>query len=473
MNLSYNIIIESGLIFIILFSPLAYGSVEVWSITIIEVTILLMAVTWIVKEIVYLHTPTIITPVTLLFLFFIIIVLFQMIPLPHSIMKVISPARYRLYIDNITNYSIPNTWQTLTIYTHATKQELIKLICFFSLFLLIINHIKSRRQIYLIMTTIVISGFMIAFFGIIQHYTWNGHIYWFRKLTYSGSPFGPYVNKNHFAGYMEMAIPLGIGLLLKQGMKNPFPQTIEWRQIIRWLEKKESNISILLLFALIIMISALFLSLSRGGIIGFLISMFFLTAILTRKRYYKRYTWGIIFSMLFLMIISLSWFGIDPLIDRFAMLKDGIFRERLPIWKDTFGIIRDYPLFGTGLATFEYIFPEYRASYSIIKFSHPENEYIQILSETGIIGTIIIILVNYTFFKETLSLLRTKMSRSDMRDYMIVLSGFTSYIAIIVHSFADFNLHIPANALLFTIIISMTYSIIISRESRRYQIREQ
>ena len=56
----------------------------------------------------------------------------------------------------------------------------------------------------------MIFGFLVADFGILQHLTFNGKLYWFREMHYGGIPFGPYVNRNHFAGFAELFIPVAL-----------------------------------------------------------------------------------------------------------------------------------------------------------------------------------------------------------------------------------------------------------------------
>src|SRR3990172_4541502 len=91
-------------------------------------------------------------------------------------------------------------------------------------------------------------GFVVSVVGILQHFTFNGKLYWFRELRYGGIPFGPYVNRNHFAGLMELIIPAGLAVLLLRA-------------------DKRDHLPMVLILTLL-PLGALFLSASRGGMIA-------------------------------------------------------------------------------------------------------------------------------------------------------------------------------------------------------------
>ena len=242
-----------------------------------------------------------------------------------------------------------------------------------------------------ISTFIVLSGIVVALLGIAQKITAAPKIYWFwnplfRKDT---SFFGPFVNPNHFAGYIEMVIPLSIGLLLVKWRRLGTEQLRAVREIIIKMGTEEGCKLFLFSFFIILMVGALFLSSSRGGIISFLGSTVFLLSIMIKKERRSRNV-AIIFGFLVCVFSFLVWMGIKPLIEEFSTIQD-LSRDydiqyRFQNWKDTKKLVQDFPLFGTGLGTFASIFPKYKTSGLQYYYLHLENDYLQLLCEIGILG---------------------------------------------------------------------------------------
>lgn len=162
-----------------------------------------------------------------------------------------------------------SNWRTISVYPYATKTEFLKILSYIVVFSLIIN--TPGLQIARIIIIIMGLGFIISFLGVLQNLTGTTKIYLIRDASYAG-PFGPYVNRNHFAGYIGTVILLSIGLLISRFEKVTFSQNVTWRVFLMTFESHLLG-NIMFIFALMIMISALCLSLSRGGIISFLITI--------------------------------------------------------------------------------------------------------------------------------------------------------------------------------------------------------
>ena len=205
------------------------------------------------------------------------------------------------------------------------------------------------------------------------------------------------------------------------------------------------------------MASALCLSLSRGGTLSFMGSLFFMAVLLAAKRLTRKKAAFIPFLILFLFA-ALLWLGIGPIIARFAKLVE--YRNdigsigRVKIWRCVLPMIKDYPLWGTGLGTFAAVFPRYKSTIlqnSFISYAH--NDYLQLIAETGIAGFLILSFGMLVFFITTI---RKLLRRYDPYVISLTIGGIISIAALCLHSFVDFNLHIPANALLFFLIMGIT-----------------
>ena len=437
-------LIEWGIIFLIVFTPLAFGTVHLRPITLMELTVLLLTLIWLIKLAVQFKIVK--TPLDFPLIIFLFLIVFQILPLPFSIIKRLSPNTYVLY----TTYSGSLTWGFLSIYSHATKIEIFKFLTYVCVFLLVANNIKEKRQIEHLAIIIITVGFFMAILGIIQGISHKN--VWFPQLTQAGHSFGPYVNKNHFAGYMEICIPLSLGFLT--AYFTHFRKE-HWRKLI----EKEPQIAkfILLTFVTIILVGSLFFSLSRGGIVSFLLSMVFLLDLFLIRKENK----GIKILIVFLTVsaIFLIWLGIDPIIARLSSLLTPYesIMPRGEVWEDSYQIIKDFPILGTGLGTYQYIFPKYKDKTGIGLYEHAHNDYVEYLSDTGILGSLL-------FFGSIIYFLIKCLKIWKQRHYPYVLGlclgGIIGTVSILFHSFVDFNLHVPANISVLFIVLALTHNIL-------------
>jgi O-antigen ligase len=279
-------------------------------------------------------------------------------------------------------------------------------------------------------------GFLVAIFGILQHLTFNGKLYWFREMHFGGIPFGPYVNRNHFAGFMELVIPISLAPLVLGKVR---------RQ--RWF--------LVSLFA-VVPIGALFLSASRGGIISFAVQVGFLVLWLIVRRTAGRnlLSGGAILLLAFLMV---SWLGVQQLVERFSSLQslEVTSGKRASMRADTWQIFLDHPWTGTGLGTLQLVFPAYETLYDGKVVNHTHNDYLEGLAETGIVGGLCCLWFLGVLFVDSL---RRLSQPNGAFASTLQLSAFVACLGFLTHGLADFNLHIPANALVFFLLANLATS---------------
>jgi O-antigen ligase len=276
---------------------------------------------------------------------------------------------------------------------------------------------------------LVYFGFGLAIFAIIQKATWNGKLYWLRELTLQGAgPFGPFVSRNNYAGFINMLIPLSLGLAFT---------------------RKSREKQILFGFFGLIMAVSLFISLSRGGIISFFAGIIIFALFISWDRFRAKKRLALV-AFIFALFIYLLYLGIDPIIDRFY--KTDLAREdRFAVWSATFNAFKDFYFTGSGLGTFINIFPFYTPQNIDINviFDHAHSDYLEFILEAGIIGTILLILFLYFFIRCIVS------SKWDRYTGIFRVSLLSSIATMVVHSISDFNLHIPSNALMLSAVFGM------------------
>jgi O-antigen ligase/tetratricopeptide (TPR) repeat protein len=416
----YDTLIESLLVLLLVFTPLAFGAVHPWSIAIFEVVAALMALFWILKMLSRNKSEFIFSP--LLALFFILI----------------NYSSLQFFFSLTTNYYLLPT----TIYSWSTKTELLKLISYAIIFLVTLNTIRTKRQITRILWVIITVSFFMSIFYLMRYFG-------------APAPRG-FINSDHFSAYLGMIIPLSLGFFFVPSLSSDTRPSAKSPR-----KGATSGIRPLLFFFALIMSAALFFTMSRGGMFSFIAALLFIALLVSTRRSMKNKGWLILTIAVFIILIVV-WLGATPVVERILSFKAEIasryFGGRLPIWQGTLSIIRDYPIFGTGLGTFNYIFPKYQPLAIINKhYTYAHSDILELLSEAGIVGFALFMVCGLW---SVVYLFKHFYRRHDPWVVGMSLCGFGSLASIFIHSFTDFNLHIPANAVLLAVILALFVSIL-------------
>jgi O-antigen ligase len=279
-------------------------------------------------------------------------------------------------------------------------------------------------------------GFLVSIFAILQHLTSNGKLYWIREIRYGGLPFGPYVNRNHFAGFVELVLPLALVPLVLGRVRRE-----------RW--------PIVGLFA-VLPIGALLLSASRGGLVSFGAELGVLALVMIRRREMGKHLLPGV-AVLLAALLLVSWLGVGQILERLSsvQLLEVSSGKRASMRRDTWRIFLDHPFLGTGLGTLQIVYPPYETLYDGKIVNHTHNDYLEALAETGIAGGLCCAWFLGVLFSESLRRLR---QLNNSFAGALQLSGFVACCGFLVHSLVDFNLHIPSNALLFFLMAHLATS---------------
>lgn len=314
-----------------------------------------------------------------------------------------------------------------TVSDYSTREDLLLLLAYVLIFFLAGQAFRTVEEWRALVWFLMFLGFLVAIFGILQQLTFDGKLYWFRPMRFGGIPFGPYVNRNHFAGFAELVIPVALAPLALGKVRRE-----------RW--------ALVTLFALF-PIGALFLSASRGGILSFTVELGVLIIIMLLRRTGGKHilAGGLVLLLAFLMV---SWLGVRQILERFSSMQtlEVTVGKRASMRQDTWRIFRDYPWTGTGLGTLQTVFPAYETQYDARIVNHSHNDYLEALADTGITGGVCCVWFLAALFFDSLR----QLLRSD-KSFAAALhtSGLVGCSGFLVHSLVDFNLHIPGNALLF------------------------
>jgi O-antigen ligase len=396
-----------GVFALLLFGPLAFGATQPWSIFLLESASAALFLLWIGKQVLEgemkIRWNPLFLPMAVFGLLIVLQLVFRMSAYPHD-----TASLGLLYFS----YGILCFLAGQALFRSSQARDLAVV---FSLY-----------------------GAVLASFSLIYGLSSNGKLYWLRQPCCGGSVYGPYVNHNHYAGLMEMLVPIPLVLSLTR------------------LASAKTRATAAAVAAM--MVGTIFLSGSRGGMLAIVIELLIVTVLLIKQHRGVRTAMGI---GVFLVILAglLVWIGGGELSKRFATLgpshselsKD----NRFDINRDGLRMFLKKPVLGWGLGTFPVVYPQFRSFYTNFSINQAHNDYLQLLVEMGLLGfgTMLWFLVTlYTRAIKKIGHWTSEISGAVTLACMLGLSG------ILVHSAVDFNLQIPANAALFYVLCTIAAS---------------
>ncbi len=391
-------ILFAGLLALLMFGPLAFGGVEPWAIALLEGASALLFALWTFRQWRQggLKLPA--APMAIPFLVFLALIAIQLM-------------------------------FSLTAYRYATYAALALAVAYFFIFVVSAHSFRTERHLAQVALALGAYGFLVAVFGVIQSVTYNGKIYWMRTLDAGSVPFGPYVNHNHYAGLMEMLAPIPLAVLFTAEFPRP-------QRVIAG-------------FAAVVMGGSIFVSLSRGGMLAFLVEVIFLWVALHGVRSGRRslLTLG---AMVAITASFLVWFNGSQFVDRItdtpAEWNNERAHGRWATTKDAWRMFLAKPLTGFGLDSFPVVYPRYRSYYTNDFVNQAHNDHVQLLVETGIAGYGIMFWFVLQLYRRGIRKLR---DTPPIATRVMTAAAMAGCTGLLIHSFSDFNFHIPANAAMF------------------------
>lgn len=315
-----------------------------------------------------------------------------------------------------------------TAYPFLTRVALLKLVACALLFFLTVQSFRTRQDFKSLAWFLMGFGFLVAVLGLAQNYTSHYLLYWFRPLTEGGNPFGPFVDRNHFSGFMELIVPVGMSLVAFRGVRR----------------EQMAFVGILTLVPIV----ALVLTASRGGIVSFVVEVGFLSLLMrTRKVKFQALA---VATVLLAALAVLGWLGAGRVLERIKASNVGELSSgrRASMLRGAWHVFLDHPWSGTGLGTLVAVYPKYETLYDGKIVDHAHDDYAELLAETGIAGGLCGLVFLVMLFRESAKRLAEEQSAFSQAFHV---AGTVACLGLCIHSLVDFNLHIPANGLLFLI----------------------
>ena len=428
MKIPFDQIISTGFLALAVFTVLAHGVVEPWSELIFVLSVAALCLTWAFKAIkekrLSLFVPANLWPLVGL----ILLGLAQSLSFQKG------------------NGSI----NSLSLDVEATRGTTLLLVCLLLTSLLASNFLTHRQRLQTMMQFLTIFGLVLATFSLVQFFTWNEKLYWLRTVE-AKIAFGPFVNRNHFAGYMELLLPWPVALMLTR--------------------RRSTAEKSFYLFITAWMIVVVVFSLSRGGMISVFAQLAFLMIFRPRQfdeieaaqtsRMTTFLQRGAAAAVVLVIIFgALTWLGAERVVDRVVVGFDeeqshaafqtasgqSSYGGRNDLWKDSFEIFCANPLTGAGLGSFETALPIYSQSKNLgMVASQAHNDYLQILTDTGLLGGLLVI---WFLLASGRAVLKGVKVHEPLISHAALACG-AAVFGLLVHSLCDFNLQLLSHSFLF------------------------
>lgn len=433
---------------LLLWLPLPFGSVRPWSASLFAFAVFLLLGLWLASLALSNFRLdqlgkgiALIAAVWLLWLGWILL---QVQPWSQDWIAALSPHRWQHLqaLSELTGHALPPALVP-SLDLQLTQAQLLLSAAYAVLFLLLALGLRRRHRFHWLLWALLISGVLQAMYGMLMVLSGVEYGAWGAKQAYRGFATGTFVNRNHFAGYLELCLAAALGLIVAM----PVHAWGEpgWRQRLRRLLALLQDGRLFVRACMALFFLALILSQSRMGnvaaIAGLCLSGM-VTVLVSRQRYATR--WLLLIGSILLIDIWLfgHWFGLEQLAERYAEVET-TGNPRLQVLEDLKPMIPAYGWTGSGLGTFMIAYPEFRSPQVAGLYAHAHNDYAQFLIETGIVGSSLLGLMALLTAGRAVLIIRR---RQDPLIRGVACAALTALGALAVHSAADFNLQIPANA---------------------------
>jgi len=389
-----------GLCALLVFAVLAFGAVEEWSTFVFEAGAAVLFLVWAGMQFVSRQVKWSQNPLYLPAFFFFVLVLAQVA-------------------------------LGMSAYAYVTKYEVLQYVSYGIVLFIAAECVREEDLRKKFALVLIVFGALYAFFALAQALTSNGKFFWVYTPRFNGSIYGSYVNRDHYAGLMEMLVP--------------FPLVASMGHLLRGGKRA------LVAFCAVLMASTIFLSGSRGGMLAFVLEIVVFAALTLIQRRNPRIALGVV-AVCVLVLAFLVFLGKGQVLGRLGDLGPGI---RLSITKDCLRMFSHRPVLGWGLGTFPTVYPGYRSFYTNLFVNEAHNDYAQLLVETGLLGFGLMLWFLVRLYRYGLPTSRRWEFKWDGAVSFAALLGCTG---ILLHSFVDFNLQIPANAAMFYVLCGLAAS---------------
>ena len=382
----------------------------------------------------------------------------QLVPLPFAVFRAVSPNADRFLAQFSLAYSAqPPAWHALTVAPEDTAIVL-ALFLLFGVFLVGLATSVGRLSLPRLVTSLALFGVAVAVVGVIgrvpesdkqTHFT----VYGFWHTEQGGHPFPPFVNPNHYAGWMLLVIALALGYLGGLIHDSLAEHEGDVRRWMVWLARPEAGRLALVALCVMAMATALVLTGSRSGVaaLGVVLLAFGARSAASVRGVRARIVALAVVASAF--VGAVAWAGAGPILSKFShAVGDASTTGRTGVWQDALHIFRDFPLFGSGMGTFAQLMLFYQTGTREAYYTQAHNDYLQVLAEGGLL----VALAAAAFIVVVARIARQRL-REDSKPLVswIRFGAVAGLLGIAAQSTVEFSLQMPAVAALFVVLIAV------------------
>jgi len=380
-------------------------------------------------------------------------ILLQVVPWPSSVTALVSPELGAFFERYQFGYEPPR-FQALSIAPGITWVAL-GLFVAFALLMVGVARILRSVGIEKIAAGVTILGVLLAVVGIVQKPLIDAErplVYGFWKPLDGGSVFGPFINRNHFAGWMVMVLPVVIGYSCGVVHALRPPRGNAWLDRLHWASSVEANRFLLAVGAVLVMGASIALTQSRSGMMALAAAISVIAAFVIARATSPRVRLAAMVYFAALLVAVVFWTGAGSTVNRFAEAPTAV-AGRLSVWRDAERIAADFPIAGTGLGTFGRAMLVYQTSRRDLMYEQAHNDYLQLAAEGGLLVGVPALIAIVLLIRN----IRRRMASGDddVLTSWVRIGAVAGLVGIGVQSSMEFSLQMPGNTAMFAFVAAL------------------
>jgi tetratricopeptide (TPR) repeat protein/O-antigen ligase len=450
------------LVLLLVFAPASFGAVEAWSELIVILLASALSLCVAIRALLDRDFRPAATWLYVPLVLFLLLVVGQLVPLPTPLVSMVSPATVSTKQEFLGSGFESSSATTLSFYPRDTVAHLRLVLIGTAVFLAVANMIRGTRQIKLLLLAIFAIGCTEALLAIAQIAGGSDKIYWQVPTGRSIVTSGSFINYSHFSQFMNLSLGAGIAFTLiqfREQRRNEVTGT-SWQYSVAHFGWDKYG---WLLCGMVLCAIAVLTSMSRNGAISMLVAASVVGAALSRQGFldWKGWLLGAIPLAVFTVLLIV---GFDVVYDRLATLQE---KDAFDLrWEMTTATLRawaQFPIWGAGLGTHAVVFPMFDTAVTPNIAVHADNDYAQLLEETGIAGALFV-----TAFLGGIAMYVIKLAVRGKSSVSAGVLGLAfGLVAVSIHSFSDFGQRIPANLILSAALCGLIVAIAIEEKEKR------
>ena len=373
--------------------------------------------------------------------------LLQLVPLPLGVLRALAPATAATFAASYPDAA----WAEISQYPALTRLEALRLAAVIAAIIVVVNRVRTSRDSVRWLVVITLVGVGMTIVAFVQRATSDDPflLLWTWRLERWGTPFGPYINKNHFAGLMEITMGAALGLTLGglAVVLSPL-RGMSLGTKLGAIGARPGGRVIVPLVAFGLMGAGLVASLSRGGVIAMLAALAVFTVWLV-VRHRLLAAWAVLGSTVLAVVAASAILGPGNVENRLTLQPRAI--NRVHVWRDALAMVGDHPIAGTGAGTFLYAHQRYHDYPDKRLATHAESDWLQLWSGLGTVGMALLAWAGWRFGRAV----RAGLAGEPTAERLALVGVLVGILSILLHGFLDVNLQIPANGFHFAVLAAL------------------